>query len=155
MMLQRNPNLLALTPMQLSSHHTGAFQPSRNLHCQSCTFCKGKAKNSHKQMQTFKHHCFCCHAQTQNSTTHETASQVLHSSPVCCWKISFEEAIKTPSQDLEEGVQSRFIAMHQQLLKYLCSTAAKAQHDFQRGKQRHRNITQQTCTVILHSNPKQ
>lgn len=120
MMLQRNLNLLALTPRQLSSHHTEAFQPSRNLHCQSCSFRKGKAKNSHKQIQT---DCFCCHAQTQNSTTHETASQVLFTSPVCCWKISFEEAIKNPSQDLEEGVQSRFIAMHQQLLKYLqCSS---------------------------------
>ena len=150
MMLQRNPNLLALTPMQLSSHHTGAFQPSRNLHCQSCTFCKGKAKNSHKQMQTFKHHCFCCHAQTQNSTTHETASQVLHSSPVCCWKISFEEAIKTPSQDLEEGVQSRFIAMHQQLLKYLQhSNKSTTWFPVRQAK------TQEHYTAKLHSNPTQ
>ena len=46
MMLQRNPNLLALTPMQLSSHHTGASSPQEIFTARAVPFARAKQKTA-------------------------------------------------------------------------------------------------------------
>ena len=152
MMLQRNLNLLALTPRQLSSHHTEAFQPSRNLHCQSCSFCKGKAKKT--ATNRYKQIAFA--AMHKLRTAQPMKLQAKCSSPaqsaVGKFPLRRQSQIHLKTWKKVSKVDSSPCTSN---CSNTCSAAAKAQHDFQWGKQRHRNITQQTCTVILHSNPKQ